>query len=165
LTCDRFRHKSFGACRAILSGEKQLYTQTLKSFNKDQIVRTARAKGLKERLVIMKHGLRNALIPLITILAGLYLGRAMMPVFRASGVPTDYAISPVGLLAAGAIGLLVGVFASIAPAVFPYLKFNQLKPREPVSTPANPVVTLQWNTPIPNVPGGGIRSFRMLGTG
>ena len=32
-------------------------------------MRTARAKGLVERLVIMKHGLRNALIPLITILA------------------------------------------------------------------------------------------------
>jgi len=32
-------------------------------------IRTARAKGLIERLVIMKHGLRNALIPLITILA------------------------------------------------------------------------------------------------
>lgn len=32
-------------------------------------MRTARAKGLRERIVIMKHGLRNALIPLITILA------------------------------------------------------------------------------------------------
>lgn len=32
-------------------------------------MRTARAKGLKERVVILKHGLRNALIPLITILA------------------------------------------------------------------------------------------------
>jgi peptide/nickel transport system permease protein len=32
-------------------------------------MRTARAKGLSERVVILKHGLRNALIPLITILA------------------------------------------------------------------------------------------------
>jgi peptide/nickel transport system permease protein len=32
-------------------------------------MRTARAKGLLERLVILKHGLRNALIPLITLLA------------------------------------------------------------------------------------------------
>ena len=30
-------------------------------------VRTARAKGLRERLVIYKHAVRNALIPLITI--------------------------------------------------------------------------------------------------
>jgi peptide/nickel transport system permease protein len=31
-------------------------------------VRTARAKGLIERVVIMKHALRNALIPIVTIL-------------------------------------------------------------------------------------------------
>ena len=32
-------------------------------------MRTARAKGLLEHVVILKHGLRNALIPIITILA------------------------------------------------------------------------------------------------
>ncbi len=31
-------------------------------------VRTARAKGLGERLVLLRHGLRNALLPLITVL-------------------------------------------------------------------------------------------------
>jgi ABC-type dipeptide/oligopeptide/nickel transport system permease component len=39
-------------------------------------VRTARAKGLAERAVVMKHGLRNALIPVITVLGldfGYYL--------------------------------------------------------------------------------------------
>jgi peptide/nickel transport system permease protein len=35
-------------------------------------IRTARAKGLSERAVIFKHALRNALIPIITLL-GLYL--------------------------------------------------------------------------------------------
>lgn len=33
-------------------------------------VRTARAKGVRERLVIAKHALRNALIPFVTLLAG-----------------------------------------------------------------------------------------------
>ena len=41
-------------------------------------VRTARAKGLRERLVINKHALRNALIPFITVLVltipGLFAG-------------------------------------------------------------------------------------------
>jgi peptide/nickel transport system permease protein len=41
-------------------------------------VRTARAKGLDERMVIMKHALRNALIPYITIVVftipGLFAG-------------------------------------------------------------------------------------------
>jgi peptide/nickel transport system permease protein len=32
-------------------------------------MRTARAKGLLQKTIILKHGLRNALIPLITILA------------------------------------------------------------------------------------------------
>jgi len=32
-------------------------------------MRSARAKGLDERLVILRHGLRNAMIPLITLLA------------------------------------------------------------------------------------------------
>ncbi len=32
-------------------------------------VRTARAKGLKEKVVIYKHALRNAMIPIITLLA------------------------------------------------------------------------------------------------
>lgn len=34
-------------------------------------VRTARAKGVRERLVIMKHALRNSLIPFVTLLAGI----------------------------------------------------------------------------------------------
>jgi peptide/nickel transport system permease protein len=33
-------------------------------------VRTARAKGLRERTVVLKHALRNAMLPFITLLAG-----------------------------------------------------------------------------------------------
>ncbi|NBU64922.1 MAG: ABC transporter permease [Chloroflexia bacterium] len=33
-------------------------------------VRTARAKGLQERTVVLKHALRNAMLPFITIMAG-----------------------------------------------------------------------------------------------
>jgi peptide/nickel transport system permease protein len=36
---------------------------------KSDFVRTARAKGLSERRVILKHALRNAMIPIITIIA------------------------------------------------------------------------------------------------
>ena len=39
---------------------------------RQDFVRTARAKGLPERVVVMKHALRNGLIPVITLL-GLYL--------------------------------------------------------------------------------------------
>jgi len=34
----------------------------------DDYVRTARAKGVKERRVVMKHALKNALIPILTVL-------------------------------------------------------------------------------------------------
>src|SRR6187551_1524819 len=34
-------------------------------------IRTARAKGLSEKKVILKHALRNSLIPIITIVGGL----------------------------------------------------------------------------------------------
>jgi peptide/nickel transport system permease protein len=36
-------------------------------------IRTARAKGLRERIIIYKHALRNALIPVITVV-GLQFG-------------------------------------------------------------------------------------------
>jgi ABC-type dipeptide/oligopeptide/nickel transport system permease component len=39
----------------------------------EDFLRTARAKGLPERVVIVKHALRNALLPVITI-AGLQFG-------------------------------------------------------------------------------------------
>lgn len=39
-------------------------------------VRTARAKGLRERAVVLRHGMRNALIPVVTII-GLSLGHLL----------------------------------------------------------------------------------------
>ena len=36
---------------------------------RNDFIRTARSKGLTEQVVIWKHGFRNALIPLITIVA------------------------------------------------------------------------------------------------
>ena len=47
-------------------------TAMLEVLGQDYI-RTARAKGLRDRLVLYRHGLRNALIPVITV-AGLQLG-------------------------------------------------------------------------------------------
>lgn len=57
----------------ILSvGSRMRMTRTnmLEVLNSDYI-RTARAKGLKEKTVIYKHAFRNTMIPLVTSLAGL----------------------------------------------------------------------------------------------
>ena len=43
----------------------------LEALNQDYIV-TARAKGLRERIVVYRHALRNAALPLVTLF-GLYL--------------------------------------------------------------------------------------------
>lgn len=48
--------------------------QSMKDVVEADYVRTARAKGLKEWRVLSKHALRNALIPVVTVLA-LQLGR------------------------------------------------------------------------------------------
>jgi peptide/nickel transport system permease protein len=47
----------------------------LETMNEDYI-RTARAKGLRERIVVLRHGMRNALIPTVTII-GINLGAVL----------------------------------------------------------------------------------------
>jgi ABC-type dipeptide/oligopeptide/nickel transport system permease component len=59
-----------GALAAVLT--RMVRTAMLEELGQDYI-RTARAKGLPERTVIYKHALRNALIPVIT-LVGLQFG-------------------------------------------------------------------------------------------
>ncbi len=58
------------ALAAVLS--RMVRSSLLEVLGEDYI-RTARAKGLDERTVIVRHGMRNALLPVITLL-GLQLG-------------------------------------------------------------------------------------------
>lgn len=62
-------------------------------------VRTARAKGLSERLVVLRHALRNALVPVVTLIGlqiGFLLGGAVV-------TETVFSWPGVGRLAVGAI--------------------------------------------------------------
>ncbi len=59
-----------GALAAILT--RMVRTSMLEELSQDY-VRTARAKGLSESVVVYRHALRNALIPVITVL-GLQFG-------------------------------------------------------------------------------------------
>jgi peptide/nickel transport system permease protein len=43
---------------------------------REDYIRTARAKGLREQVVVLKHGLRNACIPIVTLL-GLQVGQLL----------------------------------------------------------------------------------------
>ena len=72
---DRLRHlvlPSFAlGVASAASVARYMRSSMLEVIHQDYI-RTARAKGLPERRVIMKHALKNALLPIITLL-GLYL--------------------------------------------------------------------------------------------
>jgi peptide/nickel transport system permease protein len=68
---DRVRHMALPASilAMMLVGSLTRYTRSsvLETLGQDY-VRTARAKGLRERVVLTRHALRNALLPLITLL-------------------------------------------------------------------------------------------------
>ena len=60
----------------------------------EDYIRTARAKGLRERKVVVKHGLRGALTPIVTIFGldfGLLIGGAVLTetVFGLPGLGQD----------------------------------------------------------------------------
>lgn len=68
---DLMRHTILPAVvlSASTMGSVARYTRSsMLEVVRQDYVRTARAKGLPERLVIYKHGLRNALLPVITLL-------------------------------------------------------------------------------------------------
>ena len=69
---DRMQHLALPVI-VLAVGNIAVYSRFMRAsmlevINSDY-VRTARAKGLPERTVIMKHAFRNALIPLVTVIA------------------------------------------------------------------------------------------------
>lgn len=77
-----------GVISGIGAGSRWYRTIFLEEINKDY-VRTARAKGLSEQLVLFKHVLKNAMIPILTgvvvILPMLFMGSLIMESFF--GIP------------------------------------------------------------------------------
>jgi peptide/nickel transport system permease protein len=81
---DRIQHLALPvivlAVASIAQYSRYMRAAMLEVINSDY-VRTARAKGVNERRVIMKHAFRNALIPLTTVVAlnfGVVLGGAVV---------------------------------------------------------------------------------------
>jgi peptide/nickel transport system permease protein len=81
---DRAHHLVLPVLVLMVAGiagySRYMRASMLEVINSDY-VRTARAKGLNERRVTMKHALRNALIPLVTLVAldfGTILGGAVV---------------------------------------------------------------------------------------
>ena len=85
--------------RSIAFLARMTRSAMLESLSSD-FVRTARAKGLSERVVVMRHALRNALIPVITVLGldfGAYLTGSILTetVFSWPGIGR-YVVTAIG---------------------------------------------------------------------
>jgi peptide/nickel transport system permease protein len=70
---DRLWHLALPATIAAMGGwigySRYMRSEVLDVLGQD-FVRTARAKGLRERVVMVRHVLRNALIPIVTLMGG-----------------------------------------------------------------------------------------------
>lgn len=94
---------------------------------RNDFIRTAKAKGLPRKLIIWRHGFRNALIPLITILAisfsGLFSGAILTEtVFAYQGVGklvydsiigNDYNVAMISFIISVSMVLIMNLLADI----------------------------------------------------
>jgi len=99
--------------------------------NQDYI-RTAKAKGLKGYVIILKHALRNALIPVITVVGlqfGTLLGGTVLveSVFAVNGLgrmivdairTRDIPVVQGGVLVASLIFVVINLFVDILYRIF-----------------------------------------------
>ncbi len=113
----------------MLAGySRYVRSATLENLKKD-FVRTARAKGLPERTVILKHVFRNAMLPIITIimfdLSGIVFGGAYLTeiIFGIPGLgrisfnaifADDYAVVVTVTLIGALVTLIFNLLADIA---------------------------------------------------
>jgi len=127
---DRIRHLILPVTAGMV-GWVAWYSRFLRSSMLDVInqdyIRTARAKGQVERLVLYKHGLKNALIPLVTmfaldfptIFAGylyielLFSWPGMGRLYYTAATARDYPILLAVLIIGAAIVILSNLFADI----------------------------------------------------
>ena len=117
-----------GAMAAILT--RMVRTAMLEELGQDYI-RTARAKGLSERTVVYKHALRNAMIPVLTVVGlqfGALLAGAIVTetIFSWPGIgrltltaisTRDYFLVQGCILAIGLTYIVVNLFTDILYAV------------------------------------------------
>ena len=99
---DYFWHMTLPVLSMVIGGFAGLTMLTKNSFLEEinkQYVITARAKGLRERIVVVKHVVRNALIPVVTLVA------LQMPIVFGGAIVTEqiFRIPGIGSLLISAI--------------------------------------------------------------
>jgi peptide/nickel transport system permease protein len=108
------------AIGSIASWSRYVRSATLEALHQDY-VRTARAKGVREKAVLLRHVLRNSLVPFVTVVAidiPLYLTGAVLTetvfswpgmgrLFYDSLTKRDYPVL-MGVLMLGAVLIVIG---------------------------------------------------------
>lgn len=113
---------------------------TMLEVMKSDYIRTARAKGLRMFWVVYKHALKNAIIPVLTVIGlqtGLLLGGAILTetIFGWPGIGRylydaigyrDYPVIQSGILIIAAIFILINLIVDLLYAVVdPRIKYHQ----------------------------------------
>jgi peptide/nickel transport system permease protein len=117
-------------CMAIggLSGTARLTRSAMLEVTHQDYIRTAWAKGLRERTVVMKHALKNGLIPIVTVLGmgigGVFAGSVIIEtIFAIPGIgrlmvtslfSQDYVVIQSSTLVMGAIIVLANLLVEIS---------------------------------------------------
>jgi peptide/nickel transport system permease protein len=130
---DRLEHMILPAIALSVDGLGGLLRYTRASLSEvldQEYVSTARAKGLSERIVIVRHAFRNALLPLITLtglripalLSGAVLIESVfnypgigLTIYRATAT-RDYPLLMAGVLVSATAVLLANLIADLAYA-------------------------------------------------
>jgi peptide/nickel transport system permease protein len=128
---DQARHLTLPVATLVLANAGQ-FTRYVRAAMIETMrmdfIRTARAKGLDERRLVLRHALRNALIPVVTVMAlsfgTLFSGALVTETMFAqwgmgkmiydSILSNDYNLALVGLLFATLITLLSNLMADLA---------------------------------------------------
>jgi peptide/nickel transport system permease protein len=114
-----------------LAGISRYLRSNMLDIIRQDFLTTARAKGLSERVVIWKHALRNALIPVITILGlsvpGLVAGSVIMEtifaipglglLFYEAAISYDYPVVMGSLVMAAVLTLIGNLLADLGYAL------------------------------------------------
>ena len=101
-------------------------------------IRTARAKGVREKVVIYSHAWRNALLPIITLIIGWFLGifggSVMIEnIFGLNGIGKVYFVALNGNYNEVILALqMFYVSISLFGTLFIYLVYGWVAPRIPV---------------------------------
>src|SRR5205814_10601 len=107
---------------------------------RQEYVRTARAKGLRERRVLLVHALRNALLPIITLFGlafpFLFTGAVLIEtVFAWPGMGRRFFRHPTAALGLFVLAFFVTI-ALAAPIVAPYPPYYQIDIGHPNRPPS-----------------------------